>query len=156
MGDMRKDITNLSIEQRGQSHIEGHVNFLLIRDMETTITMDHLEHRFKALINSMMVVDTPLLEVEKEEAYEEEGSIKEQVIMRDIMIVITMKDIIVEVLKLWEIHQDLLQQFEIASLCRTFGPCDYEAWEQKVESLFYSYGLREEGKFQLGLKISLL
>ncbi|KAI5683010.1 hypothetical protein M9H77_04238 [Catharanthus roseus] len=29
----------------------------------------------------------------------------------------------------------------------TFDPYDYEAWEQEVESLFYSYGVREEEKF---------
>ncbi|KAI5667572.1 hypothetical protein M9H77_17425 [Catharanthus roseus] len=34
----------------------------------------------------------------------------------------------------------------------TFGPYDYEAWEQKVESLFYSYGVREEVKCQSVLK----
>ncbi|KAI5676782.1 hypothetical protein M9H77_07732 [Catharanthus roseus] len=37
-------------------------------------------------------------------------------------------------------------------LCGTFGPYIYEAWEQKVESLFYSYCVREEEKFQLMLK----
>ncbi|KAI5650157.1 hypothetical protein M9H77_36162 [Catharanthus roseus] len=37
-------------------------------------------------------------------------------------------------------------------LCGTFGRYDYEAWEQEVESLFYSYGVREEVKFQLVLK----
>ncbi|KAI5653102.1 hypothetical protein M9H77_30289 [Catharanthus roseus] len=37
-------------------------------------------------------------------------------------------------------------------LCGTFGPYDYEAWEQKVESLFYSYGVKEEEKIQLVLK----
>ncbi|KAI5666992.1 hypothetical protein M9H77_16845 [Catharanthus roseus] len=34
----------------------------------------------------------------------------------------------------------------------TFGPYDYETWEQKVESLFYSYCEREEEKFQLVTK----
>ncbi|KAI5667366.1 hypothetical protein M9H77_17219 [Catharanthus roseus] len=34
----------------------------------------------------------------------------------------------------------------------TFGPYDYEAWEQKVESLFYSYCVKEEEKFKLVLK----
>ncbi|KAI5662306.1 hypothetical protein M9H77_21629 [Catharanthus roseus] len=34
----------------------------------------------------------------------------------------------------------------------TFGPYDYEAWEQEVELLFYFYGIREEEKFQLVLK----
>ncbi|KAI5680785.1 hypothetical protein M9H77_02012 [Catharanthus roseus] len=37
-------------------------------------------------------------------------------------------------------------------LCGTFGPYDYEAWEQKVESLFYIHCVREEEKFQLVLK----
>ncbi|KAI5682081.1 hypothetical protein M9H77_03309 [Catharanthus roseus] len=37
-------------------------------------------------------------------------------------------------------------------LCGTFGPYDYEAWEQKVESLFYSYCVREDEKFTLVLK----
>ncbi|KAI5677765.1 hypothetical protein M9H77_08715 [Catharanthus roseus] len=37
-------------------------------------------------------------------------------------------------------------------LCGTFGSYDYVAWEQEVESLFYSYGVREEEKFQLVLK----
>ncbi|KAI5663859.1 hypothetical protein M9H77_23182 [Catharanthus roseus] len=36
--------------------------------------------------------------------------------------------------------------------CGNFGPYDYEAWEQKVESLFYSYCVKEEEKFQLVLK----
>ncbi|KAI5648296.1 hypothetical protein M9H77_34301 [Catharanthus roseus] len=34
-------------------------------------------------------------------------------------------------------------------LCGTLGPYDYEAWEQKVELLFYSYCVRKEEKFQL-------
>ncbi|KAI5649866.1 hypothetical protein M9H77_35871 [Catharanthus roseus] len=33
-----------------------------------------------------------------------------------------------------------------------FGSYDYVAWEQKLESLFCSYGVREEKKFQLMLK----
>ncbi|KAI5649626.1 hypothetical protein M9H77_35631 [Catharanthus roseus] len=37
-------------------------------------------------------------------------------------------------------------------LCGTFGPYGYEAWEQKEESLFYSYCVREEEKFPLVLK----
>ncbi|KAI5676631.1 hypothetical protein M9H77_07581 [Catharanthus roseus] len=32
-------------------------------------------------------------------------------------------------------------------LCGTFGPYDYEACEKKVESLFYSYCVRDEEKF---------
>ncbi|KAI5667426.1 hypothetical protein M9H77_17279 [Catharanthus roseus] len=36
-------------------------------------------------------------------------------------------------------------------LCRPVGPYDYEAREQEVESLFYSYCVREEEKFQLVL-----
>ncbi|KAI5653440.1 hypothetical protein M9H77_30627 [Catharanthus roseus] len=36
--------------------------------------------------------------------------------------------------------------------CGTFGPYDYEAWEQKVELLFYSHRVREEEKFQSVLK----
>ncbi|KAI5681750.1 hypothetical protein M9H77_02978 [Catharanthus roseus] len=34
----------------------------------------------------------------------------------------------------------------------TFGPYDYEAWDQEVESLSYAYGVREEEKFHLVLK----
>ncbi|KAI5676466.1 hypothetical protein M9H77_07416 [Catharanthus roseus] len=34
----------------------------------------------------------------------------------------------------------------------TFGPYDYKAWEQKVDSLFYSYYVREEEKFPLVLE----
>ncbi|KAI5664403.1 hypothetical protein M9H77_23726 [Catharanthus roseus] len=41
---------------------------------------------------------------------------------------------------------------KLPHLCGTFGPYEYESWEQKVESLFYSYGIREEEKFQLVLK----
>ncbi|KAI5675911.1 hypothetical protein M9H77_06861 [Catharanthus roseus] len=37
-------------------------------------------------------------------------------------------------------------------ICGTFVSYDYEAWEQKVESLFYCYCVREEEKFQLVLK----
>ncbi|KAI5658083.1 hypothetical protein M9H77_26876 [Catharanthus roseus] len=37
-------------------------------------------------------------------------------------------------------------------LCGTFGPYDYEVWEQQVESLFYSYCVREEERFELVLK----
>ncbi|KAI5671813.1 hypothetical protein M9H77_12177 [Catharanthus roseus] len=37
-------------------------------------------------------------------------------------------------------------------LCGTLGPYDYEAWKQKVESLFYSYCVREEENFQVVLK----
>ncbi|KAI5680782.1 hypothetical protein M9H77_02009 [Catharanthus roseus] len=36
--------------------------------------------------------------------------------------------------------------------CGTFCPYNYEAWEKKVESLFYSYCESEEKKFQLVLK----
>ncbi|KAI5681182.1 hypothetical protein M9H77_02409 [Catharanthus roseus] len=43
-------------------------------------------------------------------------------------------------------------KFKLPLLCRTFGPYDYEAWEQKVESLLYSYCVIEEEKFQLVLK----
>ncbi|KAI5677424.1 hypothetical protein M9H77_08374 [Catharanthus roseus] len=32
-------------------------------------------------------------------------------------------------------------------LCGTFGSYDYVAWEQEVESLFYSYGVREKRSF---------
>ncbi|KAI5652886.1 hypothetical protein M9H77_30073 [Catharanthus roseus] len=37
-------------------------------------------------------------------------------------------------------------------LWNTFCPYEYEAWEQNVELLFYSYGVREEEKFLLALK----
>ncbi|KAI5681914.1 hypothetical protein M9H77_03142 [Catharanthus roseus] len=34
-------------------------------------------------------------------------------------------------------------------LCGTFSSYNYVPWKQKLESLFYSYGVREEEKFQL-------
>ncbi|KAI5653127.1 hypothetical protein M9H77_30314 [Catharanthus roseus] len=49
-------------------------------------------------------------------------------------------------------YYDSYNNFKLLLLCGTFGPYDYEAWEQKVESLFYSYCLREEDKFPLLLK----
>ncbi|KAI5676211.1 hypothetical protein M9H77_07161 [Catharanthus roseus] len=35
-------------------------------------------------------------------------------------------------------------KLKLPLLCGTFGPCDYEAWEQQVESLFYSDCVKEE------------
>ncbi|KAI5664542.1 hypothetical protein M9H77_23865 [Catharanthus roseus] len=43
-------------------------------------------------------------------------------------------------------------KFKLPLLCGTFGPYDYEACKQKVESLFYSFCVREEEKFKLLLK----
>ncbi|KAI5677936.1 hypothetical protein M9H77_08886 [Catharanthus roseus] len=44
------------------------------------------------------------------------------------------------------------KKLKLPLLCGTFGPYDYEAREQKVESLFYFYCVKEEEKFQLVLK----
>ncbi|KAI5653447.1 hypothetical protein M9H77_30635 [Catharanthus roseus] len=38
-------------------------------------------------------------------------------------------------------------KFKLPRSCGTFGPYDYEAWEQKVESLFYIYRRRKAEKF---------
>ncbi|KAI5683029.1 hypothetical protein M9H77_04257 [Catharanthus roseus] len=44
------------------------------------------------------------------------------------------------------------KNLKLPLLCGNFGHYDYEAWDQKVESFFYSYCVREEEKFQLVLK----
>ncbi|KAI5663924.1 hypothetical protein M9H77_23247 [Catharanthus roseus] len=71
-----------------------------------------------------------------------------------IMIVIAMEGLVVEeVLEILERYQDLLvtKNFKLPLLWGTFCPYDYVPREQEVESLFYSYGVREEEKIQLVL-----
>ncbi|KAI5653075.1 hypothetical protein M9H77_30262 [Catharanthus roseus] len=46
----------------------------------------------------------------------------------------------------------IYNNLKLPLLYGTFGPYDYKVWEQNVESLFYSYCVREEEKFQLVLK----
>ncbi|KAI5653045.1 hypothetical protein M9H77_30232 [Catharanthus roseus] len=68
MEDMRRDITNISVEQIGQSNIRGHDNPHTQRGYGNYNYHGSFERRVQAPISSMIVVDTPLLEVEEEEA----------------------------------------------------------------------------------------
>ncbi|KAI5653400.1 hypothetical protein M9H77_30587 [Catharanthus roseus] len=68
-----------------------------------------------------------------------------------------MEDIIVEAQTLRTTSRPLsYNNLKLPLLCGIFGPYDYEAWEQKVESLLYAYCVREEEKFQLVLNLFLM
>ncbi|KAI5653874.1 hypothetical protein M9H77_31061 [Catharanthus roseus] len=43
-------------------------------------------------------------------------------------------------------------KLKLPLLCGTYGTYDYEAWKKKMESLFYSYCVKQNDKFQLVLK----